>query len=119
MRSAAQLQQLNRNVAAGVPAPEALDRIRVMGTAGVTMRELGRGMHALADAVTKAGAAFAKALRLPRYELVVEDPATWRPVSLRGVLAQMRAIVLHDFWTAAARPERSPGARYVLRSRSR
>ena len=47
--------------------------------------------------------------------LVIDDPYERRPTTLRGVLAQMRDVVLHDFWVNAERPERAPGARYVIR----
>lgn len=106
-RSTAEVQAAMRAIAAaGVPAREAMENLsRAAAAMGAAY---GRTMRDVAER-------FGLALTSERRELVVDDPATWRPSSVRGTLEQMRAVFLHDFWTAAGEPERSPGARWVRR----
>lgn len=92
----------------GMTAAEAQARLREAGriwaAAGPSLAQAFRSMQAGAVRVHEALLGLA--------QLIVEDPATWRPTSLRGWVAQAKAIVLHEFWMAAGEPHRSPGARW-------
>lgn len=122
-RASAQLRAAQANLealrSASPRAADAAKSLELMRAAGVSAGEVGCTMRAVADVAAAMGATlrrafetFASAFR-PRLELVVDDPAARRPTSLRELLEQMRDLVLHEFWLAAERPERSPGARYV------
>lgn len=77
-------------------------------TAGVRAWEA--SMMKVADAI----ALFAERVGVLQ-RLIVEDPFDWRPRTFRETLVQMRDVILHEFWMAADRPARSPGARWVRR----
>lgn len=44
---------------------------------------------------------------------VLRDPAMRWARSWRAFFRQLRDVVLHEFWTAAGEPERSPGNEWV------
>ncbi len=98
---------------------EDVRRRAIIAPPGAPMREAAAGLWGALAAWKAALVPFANAMRAvmerltPRRRLVVEDPFTWRPTSLRGWGRQAGAIMLHEFWMAAERPERSPGARWV------
>lgn len=75
-------------------------------------RDMTRAFEHLAGAAARIGDAIRSAF-LPR--LVVDDPYDRTPTNAGELAQQMRDIVLHEFWMAADRPERSPGARWVRR----
>lgn len=128
-RISAELRAVDR------PAVQVAARQQIAARSGLTAAELDERLAGFHAAIVKAGkdlqpvvqafgAAFrrmgealSRAFRPFVWELVVDDPADRRPTTLRGVLEQMRDIVLHGFWVEAERPERSPGARYVRRRR--
>ena len=68
-------------------------------------------------ALGRFGAAIWDAMRGFDIVLEIQDPFDRCPSTARELLAQMRDVVLHEYWTAAGEPERSPGARWVRRRR--
>jgi hypothetical protein len=87
----------------------------------VAGRAFAEHMERMRRAVEEVGRTLSRLKRRwPRVELVIEDPYDWpAPTTARGMLRRMSDIVLHEFWTGAGRPERSPGARWVLVGRRR
>jgi CTP:molybdopterin cytidylyltransferase MocA len=89
------------------------------------MQALGKISVRITADVTAAMAGLAKVQRAVerlaaplRWRLVVDDPFDDpRPASVLEWVRQARDIVAHDFWMAADRPSRSPGARWERRGK--
>ena len=88
-----------------------------MSVPGVTLVEAAANLEAACraafESAARAMAGFAR--KLPRLEIRVRDPAGREAHGLRECLLRAVDVVRHDFWMAADRPERSPGAYTVLR----
>lgn len=80
-----------------------------VSTALLAMCKMEEAMRNLQAAI---GHRIVRSLRVP--VLMVDDPFDERPASFMAWLEQAGAILRHEFWMAAGRPERSPGARWEM-----